>query len=63
MLIVLLIDVVRIKSLPTGWRTTDGYEMLSLILISITGFSNHPFQRGIGASLVRCAPLPKLHVL
>lgn len=38
--------------MPGAWRTNDSYELLSLILIVIVAFSNHPFQRGFGASLL-----------
>jgi hypothetical protein len=34
------------------WRTGDGYELLSLILIVITAFASHPFQRGYASFIL-----------
>lgn len=44
-----------VKSLPGHtlvWRTGDGYELLSLILIVITAFASHPFQRGYASFIL-----------
>jgi hypothetical protein len=58
---VVTICLCRVKSLPGHtlvWRTGDGYELLSLILIVITAFASHPFQRGYASFVLWYAKAP-----